>query len=1262
MPWDRRQRWPRSWTLFFPGSLTSASSPNEVILGSLPLATNSEGTTLSFWYSVLTPTYASHDIIGTNGTSDFYISFTGSTNNTNKVLVSHLNSANTDAASLFFTAPATIAWQKITYEFDTDHAAFYHGPTLQSCQQITGLRAFSSISSFELNYNRNFSGRLSDLAIFDESHDSDRVARDYPWNIRTGTRGIELEALYYWPFDENPRPVSASNSLYLNELMQGNNATITGGSIKLVSSGHPLHPRYSVILLAPTTSPTSKFHIPTIPDSYHQVVNVTQINIHRESASLFRPLSIGRMTFVVDDNLNKYRTSVDSWIRPNRAVVCRVEYCGSEHLLFAGEVSKVVDQWQPYAGFGEAGYIKKTVYCDDSLKSLMTTYRYDVTSVNGNYQQFVDGTFLYDVPDFTIDFPVLRTPKSTVVKAGYVFGTGEDEPRIYGFEKYESTLAVAQKGIQFTNMVAWVGPDPNTGVPNALTVQPFSYAEFGTAVATISEFKSFASELSYATMANYVEIDVNPKNRILPGSAGGITNAIYVPASTQVHIDYDILDHQYGGGGPAPGDSWSARSLTVNSHWTTNASSDGLGVDRSSTTSFETAQTQYFKGGYFVKNTSPTNNMWLTKFVPPTYILTDESKQLVTRQNTVSQNSYGLHELSLRNIHHFKNATVAESKATYIMSRHHSPIPTVRAYVENYFGYCFKANAGDLVNIVNSATNNVNKFFVTSFEHDINIGAGVLVHGISFSCENHQLTGQGGGGPAPPPPPPPPSSLAGFGEWDAYASTGYGATPVSSHWARIMSLVTTSWYVDNTSELNTAAAAAIGGTVIYCRAGAYNGTINLNTNGTSAAPIVVRAESLGTWGSRNITWNAKVNAGGDFLKIGGIKYSWDPGSSNAFLVGGIHYEMLDCDVTNNVMPLTTSRIIRFEDTAHDAWIHHNYAANNKGFTFVIDPTSTSLCARRMIFEYNTSEAMTSLFVQWGQNTEDRYVVNSCTARYNRFSGHTQEAVEIKTSFNRVYRNYIYNCVNPTTLRIGEGNIVDNNYYKQNGRPIRVFDGMSTIVNNIFEGTTGEASVSLLEGSTLEQTDLSTPNNANHSRVQSCLIAHNLFYLCASRSIYMGRKQTGQEGRPEPYSSKNVWIFNNIFRLTQGKAIFMRTPDTIPTTSDSYDLTIDTYHKYLGTEIKNNNFYLTGTAVSGRSAGTGTIAWDDATYTGSTVITGTTSANPLLGPTYRITSGSPCANAGLAFNKNNWNTSSQYDWDGNPRLAGSAPDQGQYEIA
>lgn len=1259
MPWDRRQRWPRQWALNFPGSLTAANSPNvnpDVILGSLPLATNSEGTTLSFWYSVLTPTYATNDIIGSVG-ADFYLNFTGSSNMTHTVLVGHITNAG---STLFasYTSATTVGWNKITYEFDSDHQAIYQGPTLQNCQQVSGLKAFSDISSWTLNYNKTFAGRLSDLAIYDCLFEEDRVARDYPWNVRTGTRGVEQEALYYWPFDESAKPVSASNSGYLNELMQGNDATLKDGSAKMVNSGHPLFPRYSLLLLAPTTSPTSKYHIPDYPASYHQVFNVTQINIHREAASMLKPISIGKMTFIIDDHLNKYKTNVDSWVRPNRAVLCRAEYCGSDHILFAGEISKVSDQWQPFAGYGEAGYVKKTVYCDDALTSLLTNYRYEQSSLTSNYQLFPNATFLYEVPDDSIQSPIIKTPKSTVTYTGYDFPLGEDGPRIFGFEKYESTLSIIQKAISFTNMVAWVDHDPDTGIPNALNVQPFSYAEFGTSVATISEFKSLSSDESYDQIVNYVEIDVVPMNRVIPGSGGGISNPIYVPASTQVHVSYDIVDHDYGGGGPAAGESWSQNSLTVTTHWTTNASSDGTGADRSSTTSFQTAQTHYFKGGYFVKNTHATNNMWLTKLVPPTYVMTEESRQLLTSQSTVSQNSYGIHQLSLNNIHHFKDATVASSKATYIMSRHHSPIKVVNAYVENYFGYCFKANAGDLVNIVSSATNNINKFFVTSIEHDINIGSGVLVHGINFTCENHQLTGQGGG-PAPPPPPPPPSSLAGFGEWDAYASTGYAATPVSSHWARIMSLVTTSWYVDNTAELNTAAAAAIGGTVIYCRTGVYNGTITLDTNATSDAPIVVRAESLGTWGARNITWSAKVNAGGNHLKVGGIKYTWNPGSSNAFLPGGVHYEMLDCDVQDCDLPGTTSRLIRFEDAADDSWVHHCSFTNNDGYVLVVDPSSTTQFAARVIIEYNTFQG--NNYIQIGQVTEDRSVVSSTTIRYNRFLDDSGSIGEFKTSRNRFYSNYIYNC-DQFTNRIGEHNIYDNNYFKQCKKPLRVFDSNTTIVNNVFDGTTSEGSIILLEGSTLAQTNSGIPNNANHSRVESCLIAHNMFHGCASRSIYLGRSQTGQDGNPEPYSPKDVWIYNNIFRLTQGRAIHMRTPTTAPITADSYDLTVDSYHKYVNVEIKNNNFYLTGTAVSGKVAGTGTVAWDDATYTTGTAISGTTSADPLLGPTYRITSGSPCANAGLAFSKNGWDTSSQYDWDGNARLQGAAPDQGQYEIA
>lgn len=1268
MPWDRRQRWPRSWALNFPGSLTSASSPNEVILGNLPLATNSEGTTLSFWYSTLTPTYAVHDIISANGTSDFNISFVVFSDGSNNIQVAHSNATQTASLLMSFTGSSTIAWQKITYEFDSDHGALYHGPTLQVSEQMTGLMPISAMSSLVLNYHRTFAGRISDLVLYNESFSEDRIARDFPWNVRTGQRGIEQEALYYWPFDEGARAVSSSNSKYLHELMQNNNATITGGSIKMVNSSHPLIPRYNLILLTPTTAPTSKYHIPSFPASYHQVINVTKININRKSASMLDPLSVGELTFVVDDNLNKYRTGVDSWMRPNRAIICRAEYCGSDHILFAGEITKVSDQWQPFTGFGETGYVRKTITCRDALSSLLATYRYDVSSVNTSYQ-LTTFNVPYVVFNSSIEDPLNRTPKSTAVLGPYDPISQEDNLKAYGFEKYDSALSVIQGGIEYSNLLAWIGPAQFTPIPNALIVRPFSYAEFGTAVATISEFKVLSSEESYQKVINYIDIDVRPIIRVLPGSSGGASNPIYIPASTQVHVSYEILDHQYGGGRAAAGDSHAASSLTLTTHWTTNANSDGTGADRSATTSFETAQTNFYKGGYFVKNTHATNNMWLTKFVPPTYVLIEESKQLLSKQNTVSQNSYGLQQLRVNNNQHFRDYVLASSKATYIMSRHHSPIRTVNAYLENYFGYCLKANAGDLVNIVNSATNNVNKFFITSIEHDIHIGSGVLVHGISFTAENHQLTG-GGGGPIPPPPPPPPSSLAGFGEWDAYASSGYSATPVSSHWARIMSLVTTSWFVDNTAELNTAAAAAIGGTVIYCRAGLYNGTINLNTNGTSSEPIVVRAQSLGTWGARLITWEAKVNAGGNYLKVGGIKYTWNPGSTGAFHFEGISPELLDCDFVDSVLPFDTSRLILLSSGVTDSWIHHNYISNNKAILLPFDPSTTTIAPFRPIVEYNNFENSPSAnggnnCVQLGQFTNggqtDIHVVISASIRYNRFMNLNAATGEIKTSNVNFYRNYSYNSVH-MSIRAGKKSTYNNNYFKQCYRPVRIWGDNHNIVNNVFDNCTGDGSVNVFEGSTELQCNSNYPN-ANHVHVQSLLIAHNMFYLCQSTSILIGTKTQGAKTRREPYSPAYIWIYNNIFRLTQGMAINLRNPDTTNTTvTDSYSITYFAYQNYHQLDIRNNNFYLTGTAISGRSSGAGRIAWDDATRTTSTTITGTTSANPLLSATYRITSGSPCANAGVAFNKNGWNTSSQYDWDGNERLQGAAPDQGQYEIA
>lgn len=1270
MPWDVRQRWPRHWSLYFPGSLSVAGAESEVLFPSLPLATNSDGTTLSMWVKVNTIVGGPYKLFSANS---FVITLTGSPSG-HAVRIIHCSSDGTTSTHSFEMV-ASNTWQKITYSFGDGVTRSFLGPAMIFEDTFSEPKPFSDISSWILNADRVLNANISELAIYDTVHDEPRVARDFAWNIRTGVPGIEDRAIYYWPMDEGARPrlgYTKTVSGYLHDLMSGlAHATIVGSTVQLVNSSHPLWPKYRINLIS---NATSRYYYNQ--NSHHTVVGVTQINVQREAASLMRPLKSGRMLFTIDDNINLYKTNVTTWLNVNRPVQLVAEYCGSDHYLFLGDVKRIEDQWVSYSGISGEGHVNKTVTCDDLVGQLMTVdYAHVVSTTTGFYRGIDNNIKAYLTFYSTVSF----TPGCHLRRRG---GAGFDTSSTpldnvtYYWNEFAPAIKSIQSVIEFGNYHAWVSPSSDTsGRMNELRMEPFSFAQLGTSITSINQFKNFRSYDSYDELINQLNVKVAVINAGYgPGSGGGITSPVYVPASTQVLVNVDFIDYYYNKGSSVAGAMYNPGAFVQSQHWITNAQSNGSGDDRSATTSFAAAQGHHTKAGYYVKNTNASLGMWLTKFIPPVATYPILGKGAYVSAASTSQTSHGVYEHNLNN-HLFQTMTRTGSYVTAVLSFYSTPKRKADVFIENHFGYACQANAGDLVSVVNSVTNNRDVFFISSVEHDISLQNGVLVHGLSFSATNYQVVGGGtggGGGGQPPPPPPPPEPPPGLNsEWDIYANTGYGATPVSSHWARVLALNTgTTVLVDNTAELNSAVAAASPGDMIICRAGTYNGTITLNTNGTSASPIIIKADSTATWGNRQIRWQAKVNAGGNHLKIGGIKYHWNPGSSNAFVVGGVHFEMFDCDIVDNYMPANTSRIFVFNEDAPDAWIHHNYFANNRGMLLAIDPSTTTLAPFRPIVEYNVFEnspagANGNHCFQVGQYTNglpnDYHVPMSMTIQYNRFLNQNESNGELKTSNVRFYRNYNYNCKR-TAMRAGAGHIFDNNYFKQVDRPIRIFGNNQIVVNNIFDNCFGEASVGLLEGSTLAQCN-SNYANANHVHPQSILIAHNTFYQCQSRAIYIGQTQTGAAQRREPYSPAYLWIYNNVFRLTQGTAIALRTPDTVnTTTTDSYSTSYFAYHMYHQLDIRNNNFYLTGTAVSGRSSGTGRIAWDDATRTTSTTISGTTSADPLLSTTYRITSGSPCVNAGLAFSKNGWNTSSQYDWDANPRLAGSAPDQGHFELA
>lgn len=502
--------------------------------------------------------------------------------------------------------------------------------------------------------------------------------------------------------------------------------------------------------------------------------------------------------------------------------------------------------------------------------------------------------------------------------------------------------------------------------------------------------------------------------------------------------------------------------------------------------------------------------------------------------------------------------------------------------------------------------------------------------------------------------------------------------------------------VTNTTELNAAATAAgPGDTILLSGAGGpWTGQWNLPASGTTLNKILLVAESPGTWGSRTIHKTAdKINITGSNYLIGGFKYSWaavPASTTKIILVSGSGVDFSDIEFSNT--PLGTSTELQFLtilNTAHNTKIHHCDFNGINAFQISYNPlaSATSPFATGVIVEYNNLTGGNNKWMVVGHlpnpyQDNERLLVTGVITRYNNVLN--CESSEWKTSGNKIYRNYIEGSSGSGIgLRGGLDNVAEGNYLKSCAWAFIVSDTSSSIVNNVME-LSGSAAVALNEGSTL---DNMTPGHANrvynssHVRCDNTLIASNTVVGGTLRDVFLGRQQTGRHGaaHPQPYSPRNTKIIGNIFSSAVGVRIFMRNPGSVISPSCppplgqppclNYLTSVDTYHKYVGTEIKNNSFYLAGAAPPTSVIGddttdggtpTGYINWNHATLTSGTVISGNLESNPNLSSVYRIT-GAPCQNAGIAYNINSQNTATMFDWDGNQRTQGAAPDMGVIEV-
>lgn len=503
--------------------------------------------------------------------------------------------------------------------------------------------------------------------------------------------------------------------------------------------------------------------------------------------------------------------------------------------------------------------------------------------------------------------------------------------------------------------------------------------------------------------------------------------------------------------------------------------------------------------------------------------------------------------------------------------------------------------------------------------------------------------------------------------------------------------------VTNTTELNAAAAIANpGDTIVMSGAGGpWTGDWNLSRSGTLLNKIILVAGTPGSWGSRTIHKTAnKINVTGAYWTVGGFKYSWaavPANTKNVINATGAGTEFTDIEFANT--PLGTSSQLEFlsiNNAAHNTKLHHCDFNGINGFQVSYNPSApstTSPFATGVIIEYNSHTGGNNKWMSLGhlpnpyQNNE-RLLVTGVIVRYNNVLN--SESGQAKTSGNLFYRNYIEGASSSAIgFRGGFDNICEGNYFKSCLWGLRVSDDRTTVVSNVFEAC-GNA-IALNEGSSLNNM---TPGhadrvfNSQHLRCENTLIAHNTFVNSTLRDVFLGYQQTGRHGagHPQPFSPLNTKILNNIMSGNAGIRVFMRNPSSViatnctstsasplnPPPCSVYSTTDSVYHKYVGTQIKNNAVYVTaagkiGDDTTDGGTPTGYINWNHATLTSGSIISGNIEVDPALSSVYRII-GAPCQNAGAAFINNGQDTATMLDWDGNARTQGAAPDIGVVEVA
>jgi poly(beta-D-mannuronate) lyase len=351
-----------------------------------------------------------------------------------------------------------------------------------------------------------------------------------------------------------------------------------------------------------------------------------------------------------------------------------------------------------------------------------------------------------------------------------------------------------------------------------------------------------------------------------------------------------------------------------------------------------------------------------------------------------------------------------------------------------------------------------------------------------------------------------------------------------------------------------AIAVAVPGDHIVLADGVYDTTSYLQSNGaktllirstgTATNPIVVKSSTIGgaeIKGPAGFEFNTA-----SYVIVQGFKFTHS--QDNSVFTNEMAVRCTDCThvrFTRNHFELTTTTNgqsdwlgITSAGSMYNRIDHNIFANKATEGVFVLVLGSGGVVSKYNQIDHNYFHDQTYSGGNGGEcmrigNSEEGLKNAYATVEYNLFEkcNGDVEAVTIKSSNNTIRENTFRNNQGSLTLRHGNANVVDGNFFLDGKNGLRLYGHNHKIINNYFEGTFGSGSLTtLIIGSGSVTEDL-TVSNSKHSQPQNILVAFNTF-VNNQNSIVIGEPF-------RPLAPIDVTIANNIIKSDSGRLVNYR---------------------------------------------------------------------------------------------------------------------------